>query len=94
METAVIKDEQVGREEGPEGTVQRVVHPILGHGLEEVIGVAEADGVSGADGRVAQGLCQETLADANRSSSWDRLVFVEKLRSTIHGYRQGNPALS
>ena len=36
----VVEDEQIG---GPEGTVQRVVDPSLGHGLEEVIGVDETD---------------------------------------------------
>ena len=56
VEAQVIEDEQVGGEEGPEGAVDGVVHSGLCHGLEEVVGVAEADGVSGADGGVAQGL--------------------------------------
>ena len=56
METQVIEDEQVGREERSEGAVCRVVHSGLGQGSEEVGGVDETDGVSGADGSVAQGL--------------------------------------
>ena len=42
--------------------------------------MAEAHGVSGADGRVAQGLGQETLADAGRSHQEDVLVLVQKLQ--------------
>ena len=42
--------------------------------------MAEADGVAGADGRVAQGLGQEALADAVRSHQEDVLVLVEKLQ--------------
>ena len=34
----------------------------------------EADGVSGADGGVAQGLCEEALADAGGADEQDVLV--------------------
>ena len=71
---------RVGGEEGPEGAVCRVVDPGLGHGLEEIISVAEADGVSGADGRVAQGLGEKALTHASRSHEKHVLVFVEKLQ--------------
>ena len=71
-----------------------VVDPSLSHGLEEVVGVAEADGVSGAESRMSQGLGEEALADASWSYRQDAPVLVQKLRSTIHRYRQGNPALS
>ena len=80
METQVIKDEQVGREERSEGTVHRVVHSGLGHGLEEVVGVDETDGMSGADGGVAQGLGEEALADTGGAHQRDVLVPVAKLQ--------------
>ena len=80
METQVIEDEQVGREERPEGAVCRVVHSGLGQGSEEVVGVAEAHGVSGADGGVAQGLGEEALADTGGAHQQDVLVPVEKLQ--------------
>ena len=51
VQPQVVEDEQVGCQEG---VIHRVVDPGLGQGFEEVGGVAEADGVSGADGRVAQ----------------------------------------
>ena len=54
LETAVIKDERVGREAGPEGTVGRVDHSGPGHGLEEIVGADGAGGVSGTDGRIAR----------------------------------------
>ena len=80
VQTEVVEDEQIGGQEGPETTIHRVVHSGLGHGLEEVIGVAEAHGVAGADGRVAQGLSQKALADASRSHQEDVLVLVQKLQ--------------
>ena len=40
----------------------------------------EPDGVSGADGGIAQGLGQEALADASRSHQQHMLVLVEKLQ--------------
>ena len=58
---------QIGCEEGPESPIQRVVHPGLGHALEEVVGMDETHGVSGADGGVAQGLSEESLVDAGGS---------------------------
>ena len=51
MQTEVVEDEQIGRHEGPDGMVHRVGDP--SHGLEEVVGVDEAHGASGADDRVA-----------------------------------------
>ena len=80
MEIQVIEDEQVGREERSEGAVCRVVHSGLGHSLEEVISMAEAHGVSGADGGVAQGLGEEALADTGGAHQQDVLVPVEKLQ--------------
>ena len=80
METQVIEDEQVGREERPEGAVHRVVHSGLGQGPEEEVGVDEAHGVSGADGGVAQGLGEEALADTGGAHQQDMLVPVEKLQ--------------
>ena len=80
VQAEVIQNEQIGCDEGPEGAVQGVVDPGLCHGLEEVVGVAEAYGVSGADGRVAQGLGQKGLADAGRSHQEDVFVLVQKLR--------------
>ena len=57
--------------------------------------MAETHGVSGADGRVAQGLSQEALADARRSHQQHVLVLVEKLQgesgvqqATIQGNRR------
>ena len=67
----VISDEQVGGQERPEGAVCRVIDSGLGQGLEEIVGVDEADGMSGADGRVAPGLSQETLAEASGSHQED-----------------------
>ena len=54
LETAVIKDEQVGRAEGPEGTVGGVAHSGLSHGLEAVVGVAQTHSMAGASGRVVK----------------------------------------
>ena len=70
VETQVVQYEQVGGQEGPEGALHGIVHPGLGHGLEVVVGVDEAEGVPRPDGGVAQGLGQEALADtAGRTSS-------------------------
>ena len=80
VQSEVVEDEQIGGQEGPKGTVCRVVDSGLGHGLEEVVGVAEADGVSGVDGGIAQGLGQKALADASRSHQEHVLVLVEKLQ--------------
>ena len=80
MESQVIEDEQVGREERPEGAVCRVVHSGLGHGSEEVVGVDETDGMFGADGGVAQGLGEEALADTGGAHQQDMLAPVEKLQ--------------
>ena len=67
VQAKVAQDEQIGCEGGPESPIQGVVHSGLGHGLEQIVGVDEAYGVSGADGRVAQGPGEETLAHASRS---------------------------
>ena len=47
VETQVVQDQQVWGEEGAEGPVDGVVDSGLGHGPEEVVSVAEADGVAG-----------------------------------------------
>ena len=57
VEAEVVEDEQVWGEERAECAFHGVVDPGLRHGLEEVVSMDEADGVSGADGGVAQGLC-------------------------------------
>ncbi len=80
---------RLGGQEGSEGAVCRVVHPGQCHGLEEVVGVAEADGMSGADGRVAQGLSEEALADTARSRAMVSTT-VWRLRPTML-YRCHNP---
>ena len=80
VQSQVVEDKQVRRQEGPKGAVHRVVHPGLGHGPEEVVGMDEADGVSGTDGGVAQGLAQEALADAGGSQQQHVLVPVQKLQ--------------
>ena len=79
VESQVVQDEQVRRHEGPEGTVHRVVHPSLGHGFEEAVGMDEAHGVSGADSGVAQGLGQEALPDTRRSHQQNMFVRVQEL---------------
>ena len=73
-----------------------VVHPGLGHGPEEVVGVEEADGMSGADGGVAQGLGQEGLADAGGTHQQDVLVPGQELQGedgvqqpSVHGDGRG-----
>ena len=50
VEAQVTEEEQVGSQEGPESSVQGVVHPGPDHGFEEVVGVYETDGVAGAEG--------------------------------------------
>ena len=55
VQAQVVQDEQVRGQEGPEGAVHRVVHPGLGHGPEEAVGMNETDSVSGADERWAGG---------------------------------------
>ena len=57
-----------------------MVHPGLSHGLEEVVGVVEADAVTGADSGVAEGLGQEALADADGPHQEDVLVSGEELQ--------------
>ena len=69
MEAQVVQDEQVWREKGPESPVQGVVDSGLGHGPEEVVGMEEADGVTGPDGREAEGLGEEGLADTGGPTS-------------------------
>ena len=61
VQAQIVQNEQVWGQEGPEGPVHRVVHSGLGHGLEEVVGVAEADGVPRPDGGVSQGLGRKLL---------------------------------
>ena len=75
-----VEDEQIGGQEGPRGAICRVVHPGLGHGLEEVVGVAEAHGVSGADGGIAQRLGEEAFADASGPHQEDMLVLVQEFQ--------------
>ena len=58
VEAQVVQDQQVLREKGPKGPVDGVVDPGLGHGPEEVVGMAESDGVTPPDRGVAQGLGQ------------------------------------
>ena len=53
VQPQVIQDQQVRGQEGAEAALQRVVHPGLGHDLEEIVGLNEAHGVAGADGGVA-----------------------------------------
>ena len=79
VQPQVIEDEQVWRQEGPEDAVHRVVHPGLGHGFEEVISVAEAHGVSGADSGIAESLSEEALPHAGWSHQQHVLVLVQKL---------------
>ncbi len=76
VESQVAHDKQVWRQEGPKGAVCRVVDLGLGHGLEEVVGVAQAHGMSGADGGIAQGLGEEALADASGAHQEDMLMLV------------------
>ena len=80
VQPQVVQDEQVWGQEGPEGAIHRVVDPGLSHGLEETVGVAEADGVSGTDGGIAESLSHEALADAGRSPQQHALVLVQKLQ--------------
>ena len=51
----------------------------LGHGFEEVISVAEAHGVSGADSGIAESLSEEALPHAGWSHQQHVLVLVQKL---------------
>ena len=62
VQSQFIQDEEIKREEGSEGAICRVVDPRLDHGLEEGVGV---------EGRVAQGLGEEVLADAGGSDHQD-----------------------
>ena len=80
VEPQVVHDQQVRSQEGPEGSVHGVVHPGLGHGPEEVVGVNEADRMPGPDGGVSQGLDQEALADPRRSHQQYVLVLVQELQ--------------
>ena len=80
MEAQVVQDEQVRGEKGTEGAVDGVVDPGLGHGPEEVVGMAEADGVTGPDGGVAQGLSQESLAHTSGADQQDVLMPGEELQ--------------
>ena len=80
VEAQVVQDEQVRGEKGTEGPIHRVVHPGLGHAPEEVVGVAETDGVAGPDGGVAQGLGQEGLANAGGAHQQHVLMPGEELQ--------------
>ena len=66
VESQIVQDKQVRGQEGPEGSVHRVVDSGLAHGPEEVVRVDEADGVSRAYGGEAQGLGYEALAPPRR----------------------------
>ena len=88
MQTGVVEDEQVRGDEGPEGLVGGVVHPGLGHGPEEVVGVYEQDGVSGPDGCISESLCEEALAHADRTCSlrgrnWSEKAALRSRRSSV-----------
>ena len=80
VETQVVQDQPVRRQKGPEGPVDGVVNSGLGHGPEEVVGMAEADRMTGADSRVAQGLGQEGLAHTGGPYQQDVLVSGEELQ--------------
>ena len=80
VEAEVVEDEQVWGEERAECAFHGVVDPGLSHGLEEVVGMDEADGVSGADGGVTQGLCEEALANAGGADEQDMFVLVQELQ--------------
>ena len=56
-----------------------MVHPGLSHGSEEAVGTYEADGVSGPDGGISEGLSDEALAHADRSDEQDMLVAGQEL---------------
>ena len=78
VQPQVVEDEKVRCKKVPDGAIHGVVHSALSHGLEEVVGVDETHGVSGAGGGVAQCLGQEALACAVRSYQED--VFVRHLQ--------------
>jgi len=80
MEPEVVEDEQVGRQEATEDPLGGVVDAGLRHLAEVVVGRGEADAASGADGRVAERLGQEALADADGADEQDVLAAVEELQ--------------
>ena len=65
--------------------VHGVVDSGWGHGLEEIVGMDEADGVSCSEGSVAQSLGPETPADAGQPQQQDVLVEVrlQELRAPM-----------
>ncbi len=64
VQPEVVQDEQVGCEKRPAGAVHLVVHTGLSHGFEEIVGVAEADGVSGTDGGIAAHCLNKTVTQS------------------------------
>ena len=62
VEAQVAEDEQIGGHEGPEAPIHTVNYPGLGHGLEEIVGVDAANGMSSADAQGLQGLGEKSLA--------------------------------
>ena len=80
VQAQVVHDQQVRSQEGPEGSVHRVIHPGLGHGPEEVVGVNEADRMPGPDGGVSQGLGQEALAHSGGPHQQYVLVLGQELQ--------------
>ena len=76
---AVVQDEQVRGQEEPEGAVLQVVHPHLGHGPKEAVGMDEPDGVPRLDSSVAQDLGQEVLAHPGGPHQQHILVLVQEL---------------
>ena len=74
VQAQVVQDQQVGGQKAPEGAVQGVIHPGLGHDLEEVGGVAETDRVAGSYRDAAQGLGQDALADSGGADEQHMLV--------------------
>ena len=49
VETQVIQDQEIRGEKGTECPFHRVVHPGLGHGPEEIVGLEEANGMTGPE---------------------------------------------
>ena len=61
LEAQVIQGQQFRGEKRPDGPFHGVVHSGLAHGLEEVVGVVEAHGVTVRNGSVSQGWARKVL---------------------------------
>jgi hypothetical protein len=77
-EAEVVDNEEVGCEEGPEGSLRGVIGTGLMDELEHVVAAQEANGAPGPAGGMAEGAREEGFADADGAEEGDIVTFFEE----------------